>query len=273
MCGFGDYAVTALHASPNDGDRVFGVVADGVPTRHDVVVWRFESDATFRVLRAHEDWVEALVRVPHRGETPEEVYSVGSEGTALRWRASGDVSTDVWTKEESIDGGDVAGGTACACFSADLGALVTGCEDGTIRIWEPSVSPDDANGCESGPGSEDGDEPEKESRLEDYLDGEETWLRRVMPGHQGRVAAVAELWDHALASAGADRTIRFWDLQTRREAHCIPTRTKTRCTRWSDARCGRRSPPRRRGRIESRYGARAGLTIRMRRRARGWWVS
>ena len=222
VCGFGDYAVTALHASPNDGDRVFGVVADGVPTRHDVVVWRFESDATFRVLRAHEDWVEALVRVPHRGETPEEVYSVGSEGTALRWRASGDVSTDVWTKEESIDGSDVAGGTACACFSADLGALVTGCEDGTIRIWEPSVSPDDANGCESGPGSEDGDEPEKESRLEDYLDGEETWLRRVMPGHQGRVAAVAELWDHALASAGADRTIRFWDLQTRREAHCIP---------------------------------------------------
>ena len=164
VCGFGDFAVTALHASPNDGDRVFGVVADGVPTRHDVVVWRFEYDATFRVLRAHEDWVEALVRVPHRGGAPEEVYSVGSEGTVLRWRASGDVSTDVWTKEESIDGGDVAGGMACACFSADLGALVTGCEDGTIRIWEPTVSPDDADGCESEPGSEAGDEPTKRNR-------------------------------------------------------------------------------------------------------------
>ena len=162
------------------------------------------------------------MRVPHRGETPEEVYSVGERG----YRAS--VASQRRREHGRVDEGGEhrrrrrRRGTACACFSADLGALVTGCEDGTIRIWEPSVSPDDANGCESGPGSEDGDEPEKESRLEDYLDGEETWLRRVMPGHQGRVAAVAELWDHALASAGADRTIRFWDLQTRREAHCIP---------------------------------------------------
>jgi hypothetical protein len=54
---------------------MFGVVADGVPTRHDVVVWRFESDTAFRVLSGHEDWVEALVRVPTRGGVPEEVCS------------------------------------------------------------------------------------------------------------------------------------------------------------------------------------------------------
>ena len=33
---------------------------------------------------------------------------------------------------------------------------------------------------------------------------------------------MCELWDHSLASAGMDRTIRFWDLQTRKEAHCVP---------------------------------------------------
>ena len=229
VCGFGKYGVTSLHASRNDGRRMFGVVADGVPTRHDVVVWRFESDTAFRVLSGHEDWVEALVRVPTRGGVPEEVYSVGGGGTLFRWRGSGDVSTDVWTKEERIEGGDVSGGMACACYSADLGALVTGCEDGTLRIWEPSerageLSPNDEASSTDGAsesGSEAGQTPE-ESRLEDYLDGEESWLRKVMPGHQGRVAAVCELWDHSLASAGMDRTIRFWDLQTRKEAHCVP---------------------------------------------------
>jgi hypothetical protein len=39
------------------------------------VVWRFESDTAFRVLSGHEDWVEALVRVPTRGGVPEEVCS------------------------------------------------------------------------------------------------------------------------------------------------------------------------------------------------------
>ena len=229
VCGFGKFPVTSLFASRNDGRRMFGVVADGVPTRHDVVAWRFESDTAFRGLSGHEDWVEALVRVPTRGGVPEEVYSVGGGGTLFRWRGSGDVSTDVWTKEERIEGGDVSGGMACACYSADLGALVTGCEDGTLRIWEPSerageLSPNDEASSTDGAsesGSEAGQTPE-ESRLEDYLDGEESWLRKVMPGHQGRVAAVCELWDHSLASAGMDRTIRFWDLQTRKEAHCVP---------------------------------------------------
>ena len=160
---------------------------------------------------------------------PRRCIAWAAAGLCFGGGGSGDVSTDVWTKEERIEGGDVSGGMACACYSADLGALVTGCEDGTLRIWEPSerageLSPNDEASSTDGAsesGSEAGQTPE-ESRLEDYLDGEESWLRKVMPGHQGRVAAVCELWDHSLASAGMDRTIRFWDLQTRKEAHCVP---------------------------------------------------
>lgn len=40
-------------------------------------------------------------------------------------------------------------------------------------------------------------------------------------GHEARVTDVAEIGDHVLASVSHDMTLRFWDLHTRHEMHCV----------------------------------------------------
>jgi WD40 repeat protein len=117
------------------------------------------------------------------------------------------------------------GSILCSAYSQDLGMLVTGSDDCTLRLW-PVTEAVDSEPAGGIPGEHEDDHGEHEggasggrrgSRgggLED--DGESLELR----GHEARVTAVVDLGDHMLASVSHDMTLRFWDLHTRHEMHC-----------------------------------------------------
>lgn len=60
------------------------------------------------------------------------------------------------------------------------GRLACGCEDGTIRLWDPDLPPEEA-------------------------------CCAVSQGHRNAVMALAVLGDGRLASGSEDKTIRLWD--------------------------------------------------------------
>ena len=162
------------------------------------------------------------------------------------------------TEAETPAPGAPRRGICCACYCDALGMLATGTEDGAVRLWEIPDAADDEDDGASIPEArfrrrrddhdDDDDDDEYPSGGDDeYQDsdgdftdgavgssgreanhaggtemdayGERDHLRRDLLGHEGRVAALVELGDHVLASAGADCSIRYWDLHTRLEMH------------------------------------------------------
>ena len=246
-CGFVTYPASRLTRSEHDPDVVVGSIRARDPReRYDAVVWRFNPDASFRVhAEAHEDWIEALCAVPQPPGAPEVVYSAGGDARMTRWRGSGAMNTDALTptEAETPAPGAAKRGMCCACYCDALGMLATGTEDGAVRLWDipdaADVEDDESKRREARfrrrGDDDDDDDDEYPDSDGDFTDGavgssegddqeidarsSRDRLRRDLLGHEGRVAALVELGDHVLASAGADCSIRYWDVRTRLEMH------------------------------------------------------
>ena len=232
-CGFVTYPASRLTPSEHDPDVVVGSIRARDPReRYDAVVWRFNPDASFRVhAEAHEGWIEALCAVPQPPGAPEVVYSAGGDARMTRWRGSGAMNTDALTptEAETPAPGAKKRGMCCACYCDALGMLATGTEDGAVRLWDipdaADVEDDESKRREARFRRDEeypseGDDPEYPSEDDDQeIDARSSRdpLRRDLLGHEGRVAALVELGDHVLASAGADCSIRYWDVRTRLE--------------------------------------------------------
>jgi WD40 repeat protein len=153
----------------------------------------------------------------------EEVYSVGSDGLILRWQGSSELNTDLFEIEDEVVGHE--GSILCSTYSKDLGMLVTGSDDCTLRLWpvseavdaEPAGGIPDEDGDGGGAGEGGGGRGGASRGAGADDDGESLELR----GHEARVTDVVELGDHMLASVSHDMTLRFWDLHTRHEMHCV----------------------------------------------------
>lgn len=210
---FDEFSVVRVHQSPNEPNIVVGITA-GIT--HDLVIWRYNPSAALRVLAGHRDWVESLCVVPTPEGQNEEVYSVGSDGLILRWKGSSQLNTDLFQIEDEFLGHE--GAILCSCYTTDLGMLVTGSEDCTLKLWPVSepVDEEPTDGAEHEPRTSRGRTgPSRGSGVDDG--GESLELK----GHEARINDVCDLGDHVLASVSHDMTLRFWDLHTRHEMYCV----------------------------------------------------
>ncbi|KAK3240375.1 hypothetical protein CYMTET_49778 [Cymbomonas tetramitiformis] len=184
---FDEFSIHKLHQVPQS-DLVVGITA-----HRQLVLWRYNPAAAFRVLNAHRDWVESLV-VVHRREDPSaaQVFSAGSDGLILRWIPNSALNTDLYTCQEELPGHE--GSVLCVVYSEEMDLLISGSEDLTIRIWNLGGKVD--------------------------LENENAELN-VLLGHEGRITGLVCCSDQVLASASHDKTIRFWDLHTRHEIDVI----------------------------------------------------
>ena len=237
-CGFVTYPASRLTPSEHDPDVVVGSIRARDPReRYDAVVWRFNPDASFRVhAEAHEGWIEALCAVPQPPGAPEVVYSAGGredDEVAEGRDEHGRVDPDGETKRRALKNeGCVARVTATRWECRD------GTEDGAVRLWDipdaADVEDDESKRRERDSAATrstraEGDDPEYPSEDDDQeIDARSSRdpLRRDLLGHEGRVAALVELGDHVLASAGRllDTVWERTRLETRRadRAHDAP---------------------------------------------------
>jgi len=183
----------------------------GVTVERQIVVWKYNSCAAFRVLMGHKDWVEALT-VVRRREDPStiQVYSAGSDGLILRWTPTSALNSDMYDCQEEFSGHE--GTIQCIVYSEEMDILITGSEDLTIRIWSFGTS-----------------------QVRQEKDENESVDLNILVGHEGRITGLACCSDQVLASASHDKTIRFWDLHTRHEidvverAHDTPIHSMEYC--------------------------------------------
>ena len=249
----GDFAaIQHIHQPPDASD-----VLVGLSSQRQLVMWQFNPCAAQRVLTGHADWVEALCVVersmaydshaeggnwgkiaaadvgddgggggepadglPGGRKRPREtiVFSAGADGVLLRWQPSPELNTDVYTCVEELAGGH-RGGILCLAHCAELDLLLTGSEDASVRVWHLDGREElgaqtaarnkrrEQRGLEPPAGPAGRDNPTK--------------VPDVLLGHEGQVSCLAALEGAVLASAGADCSLRFWDLRTRHEIACL----------------------------------------------------
>mmetsp|Transcript_22487 Transcript_22487/g.73031 ORF Transcript_22487/g.73031 Transcript_22487/m.73031 type:complete len:760 (+) Transcript_22487:29-2308(+) len=199
---FDDYAIHKLHQAPGTD------VVIGMTSARQLVIWRYNPFAAYRVLNAHRDWVEALVVVRRTEDPAPQLFSAGSDGLILRWQPNSELNTDLYTCQEEFAGHE--GSILCIVYSDELDMLITGSEDQTIRLWPLGV-------VETEP--EEGD-------------------LSILCGHEGRVTGLACCGEHVLASVSHDLSLRFWDLHTKHEMEVIAHAhdTPITCLEFSDMR-------------------------------------
>lgn len=253
---FAEFPVVGLTQSPDHPGVVLGVMRSRA--KHDLVAWRYNPSAAFRVYGdAHDDWIERLVVVPSKPGEPEEICSASCDGGVKRWRSAGGdaTSTDAMSVFEELRGH--RGAVLCATYCDSLGVLVTGGEDGTVRLFEirdrglegevahshvargvdGDGDAEDLSGSDREYGGDVDSEDETStaaaatsagvvakwdarstaSEAKRNFDGDWNELR----GHRGKVTAVCEAAEFVLVTAGDDGTLRTWDLRRRREVHCV----------------------------------------------------
>jgi len=184
---FDNFDIKKLHqASGTD-------IVVGITTSRQLVIWKHNPFAAHRVLRGHQDWVEAIIAVTRKEDLGvPHVFSAGSDGLLLHWQPNSELNTDLYSCQEEMCGH--AGSILCISYSAENDMLITGSEDCSIRLWPLSQVHEN--------------------------EGEDEH-RNILTGHEGRVTGLACCSDSVLASVSHDRSIRYWDLHTKQELECI----------------------------------------------------
>jgi WD40 repeat protein len=195
VCGFSHFKVQKLHHSLNSN-----VVAGITPTRQ-IVVWKYNASATYRILHGHTDWIEGMGKCTVADG--ESVFTAGQDGRLLRWDCVSSIGADLYACQDVPDPGEgetYRSGIMCMDYSIELDAVITGGVKAEIKIWYLG------------------------ERQEAFELGEEDILEtNVMFGHveETKVTGVRCLCDLLLVSVGYDKTIRFWDLHTKLEITSI----------------------------------------------------
>jgi len=200
--------VTSVALSP-DGQTL--VSADSLGAVH---LWRRQGDGKFELLR-DEDPAELAVFTPNEGQTVHDVCF--SPDGRLVATAGGGGNIQVWQHADLIDpakrrtqlrpAGTLTGHTAAVLdigFSADSRRLVSGSEDGTVRVWELTFSTV---------------EPSLIAESSDAAERLEVRPIGLLRGHSGAVQSCAFLSPDGdrIVSGSVDGELRYWSLSGYRE--------------------------------------------------------
>ncbi len=160
-------AVEAVAFAP-DGKRLASASLDRT-----IRLWDVEKGKEICSVEGHADFVSSVVFSPG-GRT---LASAGWDGLIKLWDV--DLASDRQMRELKVLAGRGIE-IHCLAFSADALLLAAGCNDGTVRVWDP-------------------------------VQGREL---KVLPGHTARVSTMAFApFGRTLVSGSADATVRFWNLE------------------------------------------------------------
>jgi WD40 repeat protein len=217
-----------------------------------VRVWDAATAAEQRVLKGHSHWVKAVAFSPNSRL----IVSGSSDGTVRIWDAATGAKLRV-LKGRSRSVGALAftsDGQPIICadwdklsvntvaFSADSQLIVSGCSDGTVRIWDAATGAEQrvlrahSHSVNAVAFSPDGrlivlDSDDNTVRVWDAATAAE---QRVLRGHSDSINAVAFSPDSRLIVSGSsDGTVRIWDAATGAERHIFTLDTVVRHLRFS----------------------------------------
>jgi len=195
ICGFSHFRVQKLHHSLNSN-----IVTGITPTRQ-IVVWKYNPCATYRILHGHTDWIEGMSKCTVADG--ESIFTGGQDGRLLRWDCVSSIGADLYACQDVADPGEDKthrSGIMCMDYSIELDAVITGGVESEIKVWYLG------------------------ERQEAYELAEDEILEtNVLFGHDEgtKVAGLRCLCDLLLVSVGHDKSIRFWDLHTKLEITSI----------------------------------------------------
>lgn len=190
VCGFERFRVQKLHHSVGSN------VITGITPSRQIVVWKYNPAAPYRVLYGHGDWIETMLKYPTADG--DRIFTAGADKKLMRWDYKSSIGADLYTCHEIPDPEPLyTSSITCMDYSVDLDAIITGGEDCAIKLWYLGEKPQTY-----------GEENPLEEELAETL---------ILLGHEGKISGLCVLQDLLLVSTSYDKSIRFWDLHTKLE--------------------------------------------------------